>query len=544
MHVSSSSRHPRVRHTLRSARAFVPTVVALVAVDAGSSDAHAANHELSIVSLPATSSHSGPFGRARLLDANGDRRLDVVTTLGGVPVVIFSPSMSQTTFAITGCEAVDLAVWPSAEADDVLVSTSTGVTRYRYGDTLGGGRPGYQATPLVGAAFSNSTSLAVVDLDGDGDLDLAALSDGGRSVLRAYSDPSGALTLAAPLPLGAAASKLVVVPWGTGLGYALSCGNGLCVLDGLGATLDGFVFSGPIVDVVPIREGAAPTRALAVLTNFNGGASRVTVVRAGGLLEAALELGAIEAFALHAADIDDSGYEDLVVTGRADGFLRVAFHRGAASAAYSSQAVSSVEVLDEALDPSAQGANALAADFDRDGDIDLFHLAEATRAGVMARETAVTHLEFAPELLGAFIEYGGPTPHAVVDVHARPLLSGTVPTQVGVELWAELAGGPTFFGGQQLSFPVGRALVDVDPLDPVFVVRIDSHRPLGERAWILLRGFDAGGTSLEVGTDDVHEFHRAEVQPEGGGGGSTTGGHNGDATTPPPKHIPPVGSGS
>lgn len=536
----SSSLLFRARRPLLSARALVLTVVALLAADAGSSDARAANHEYSVVSLPETYRHSGPFGRTRLLDVNGDRRLDIVTTFGAVPVVIFAPSMSRSTLAISGCQAVDLAVWPCAEADDVLASTSNGVTRYRYREALGSGRHGYEATTLLGALFANSTSLTVLDLDGNGTLDLAALSDGGRSILRAYGDSSGGLTPGAPLLLGVPASRLVVVPWGAGLAYAVTNGDGLRVLDGLGATLDGFVFSGSILDIVPIREGAAATsRALAVLTTGYGGTSRVTVVRAGGASDVALDLGAIEAFALQAADIDGSGCEDLVVTGRADGYLRLALHGGPSNAAYSAQRVSLVEVLDEALDPSSQGANAIAADFDRDGDIDLFHLAEATRTGVLARETLVAHVDFAPELLGAFIEYAGPTPHAVIDVLPRLLRSGALPTQVGVELWSELAGGPTFFGGRPLSFPMGRVLVDIDPLDPEFVVRIDAPRPLGQRAWVLLRGFDAGGTALEVGTDDVHEF----VRSEGGGGGSTTGGQNGDATTPPPKHIPPVGTG-
>ena len=539
---ASSSLHPSEGRPLNSARALVLAAVALVSIDAASSVARASSHELSNISLPATYHHPGPFGRSLLLDMNGDRRLDVITTFGAMPVVIFAPSMSRTTLAIDGCEAVALTVWPGAESDDVLVSTSTGVTRYRYGDTLAGGRPGYQGTQLLGPMFANATSLAVLDLDGDGALDVAALAEGGRRILRAFGDPSGALAIAPPLPLGAAVSRLVVLPWGAGVAYALTRGDNLRVLDGLGATLDGFVFSGSIVDVAPIREGASGSRALAVLTNDNG-ESRLTVVRAGGSIEAPVHLGAIEAFALHAADVDDSGYDDLVVTGRADGYLRVAFHGGPAGPAYGAHSVSAVEVLDEALDPSAQAANALAADFDHDGDVDLFHLVEATRAGVLARETSVAHLDYAPALLGAFIEYGGPTPHAIVDVHARPLRSGASPTQVGVELWAELAGGPTFFGGQRLSFPVGRKLVDVDPLDPVFVARIDAHRPLGERAWILLRGFDAGGTALEVGTDDVHEFNSGEILSEGGGGGSTTGGQNGDATTPPPKHIPPVGTG-
>jgi hypothetical protein len=308
------------------------------------------------------------------------------------------------------------------------------------------------------------------------------------------------------------------------------------VINGVGAPLDAFVFAGPIADVAQVREGTSTTRALAVLTNVVGGVSRVTVARAGGMLEATLGLGAIEAFALDVADVDGSGYEDLVVTGRADGYLRTLTHGGAGAAAYSASAISYVEVLDEALDPSQQGANALAADFDLDGDVDFFHLAEAVRAGVLARDTAIAHVDFAPELIYAYIEYSGPTPHAVIDVQPRLLCSGALPTQVGVELWSELTGGPTYLGGRPLSFPMGRELVDVDPHDPQFVVRIDSSRPLGDRVWVLVRGFDAGGVALEVGPDDVVEYRRAE----GGGGGSSNGGQNGDATTPPPRHIPAI----
>jgi hypothetical protein len=206
MHHSSTSLQHCAGSPLLHVRTFTSLAATLLLATLSSSVASASGHEFSVVSLPDSLRLAGPFGPTKLLDVNGDKRLDVVTTFGAIPVVIFAPSMSRVTLAISGCEAVDLAVWPGTEADDVLASTSSGVTRYHYVEVLTGGRPGYVATPLLGALFANSTSLTVLDLDGDGDLDIAALAHDGRSILRAYSDPSGALLPSVPLDLSATAN--------------------------------------------------------------------------------------------------------------------------------------------------------------------------------------------------------------------------------------------------------------------------------------------------------------------------------------------------
>ncbi|MEZ6018093.1 MAG: VCBS repeat-containing protein [Planctomycetota bacterium] len=502
----------------------------------------APHREALSVSLPDAVRFTGAFGRPLLLDANGDRRVDVVSLFGDVPVVIYSPSMSQVSLPITGYPALDIAVLPGGDADDLLVSHAAGVTQFHYGEGAANGRAGYEPVFELGAPFSGCRALAVHDFDADGIADLAALAADGSTVLRARGLAQGGFVVEPGLALATPATQLRAVEWLGGPAFALvqptASGDELRVVDLQGALLDGVVAPGGIVDLTPIREAASSAGSIALLDVSPGGLSRVTVLRAGGFIDGPLALGAMDAIGLHACDFEATGDQDLVVTGRGDGYLRTLRHGGLGAAAYPSALVGLLEVLDESIDPSGQRARAVAADFDHDGDLDVFHLCEALRDGVLSRDDTILHTGFAPELVWAWLDYDGPAPHAVFEVSPRPLRSGALPTHVVAELWAELPIGIAFFRGLRMSFLMGKATVAVDPLDPNSVLRIDAPTTMGDHAWIILRGLHDDGTNEEIGTDEVFGFVNPAL--EGGGSGSSNNGQNGVSPTPPPPHIRPV----
>jgi len=517
----------------RSLAAGLPASLALLGF--GSVEALSA-HETRLVSIPETLRYPGAFGRAQLCDVNGDLRPDVLTDLGGVPVVVFAPASTQTALGMPGLAATGLAPYPAADRDEVLVAGPDGVTRLRYEALTATGRAGYVATAALGAAFAESRCLTVRDLDQDGHPDLAALSFDGQTLRRARAAGDGTFSALAPYSLPFAASHLAVLERAGQPVFAVASGASLALLDAGGATLEAYTLGAPLVDLAVAGE------AVLALTVGSTGASWLTVFPAAGSVEAPLALGPIDAVACSVADLDGQNGLDVVVTGRADGFLRLVHHSGAPGASYLASGVVSLEVLDESLDPSAQRANAVATDFDRDGDTDLFLLSEALRGGVFARDEAVAHTAYAPDLVSAFVEFDGAWPHALVDVAPRRLPHGALPTHVTVELWAELPLGVSYLGQAVLNFPLGHTTVVIDPLAPDFTARVDAPVALGERAWVVLRGLDGAGTVTVSGADRVVRFDRTAVEGGGGGAGGSDD-YRGDATTPPPPLPKPLPTG-
>lgn len=494
------------------------------------------------VAVPHAARLSGAFGRVHVLEANDDERPDVVTTFGTVPVVLYAPSNSQTSLPILGCVATELAVLPALGRDEILAATAAGVTRYRYMEVSPSGRPGYLDSPLGDASLAGCRSLQVADLNGDGLADLSALAANGAAVLRAHGTPGGAFDMAPPIALAQPAERLVVLDWLGAPAFALVTGAEVRFVDFAGATLDGFQFVGSIVDAVRVRENAPSAGALAVLTVSGGGLTRVTVVRPGSIVDGPVDLGAMDGVAFYAGDIDQQGDDDLVVTGRGDGMLRVLMHGGPGTATYPLSGVSTLTVLDEMFDPSTQRANAVVADFDLDGDVDVFHLAEYLRAGRMARSDEVAHGGFAPELIASHVEYDGPSPHVFLDVFAHPLQNGAVPTELELQLWGELPNGTSAFSGAPSSFLIAVTTVPVNPADPETAAHISSPIPLGDHVWVFARGIDSSGATPVIGTDRVLAFVRNGG--EGGGAGGSDNTQNGNSgTPPPPRPTPPVGGG-
>ncbi len=485
--------------------------------------------------MPETLRYPGAFGRAQLCDVNGDLRPDVLSDLGGVPIVVFAPASTQTALGIPSLSATGLTPYPAADRDDILVSAADGLTRLRYETLTATGRPGYVASLVLGSAFADSRSLSVCDLDGAGQLDLAALTFDGQALRRARADAAGNFTPEAPLALPFAASHLAAFQRAGQPVFAIAGGTALALLDAAGQSLDTFQLGAPILDLAVV-DGA-----LVALSADAAGSSWLTVFGPTGAAETPLALGPIDAVGLSVADLDGLHGHDLLITGRADGHLRLVRHSGVAGASYLPAGVTALEILDEAQDPSGQRANAVAADFDLDGDVDIFifHLCEALRGGVFARESAVLHTTFAPELVSGMVEFDGPYPHALIDVSPRALRHGALPTHVMVELWAELPLGASYPGQAVLNFPMGQAIVEVDPLAPDFTVRVDAPVALGDRAWVVLRGLASSGQSVTSGSDRVVRFERAGVEVGGGGTGGADD-HRGDAITPPPPppHFP------
>jgi len=493
------------------------------------------------VSAPHAQLHTGAFGATYVLDVNGDGRRDVLTRLGDQPIVLSAPSIEQTSTPIRGVEASVVAVLPEGATDAVLSATQAGIMRHRYSRTAAAGRPGFDTDAVVDATAASSRALVVYDLDGDGHLDLAGLTADGAGLWVAVGGANGSFGAPVVHALGAPATRLVALEWFGAAAFVLVRGAGVELVTPAGLPLDGFQFTGTVADVTPLREAATSGEVLAVLTTLPGGANRLHVLRPGASLEGPIELGAFDAVALTAGDVDGSGDDDLLVTARGDGYLRVYWHGGPGGPTYTALGVTAHEVCVETLDPSGQRANAVAADFDRDGDIDLFQLVEAVRGGVLLRSIAQEHSLFTPDVNFCQVEFDGPSPHALLDCQVSPLLNGLLPTHLEVELWAEVASGASYFPSGPCSFLLGSTSVAVDPNDPHQFVRVDATVPMGSRAWVQMRGVDRSSPTKVIGVDRVVGVERTQAEGGGNGGGDT--GQKGDGADPPPADIPPFPGG-
>lgn len=154
--------------------------------------------------------YPAPMAEARFVDLDGDDDPDIVGVGGGggirgtatVQLNNGDGTFADPTSAVTGSNpmGLDVADLQGDRRPDLLVAArdiGTGVTHRQLAD-------GTFAAPDAGQLFAPSVEVATGDVDGDGDVDVAAAVDGdtGRSIRLLANDGSGGLTELAQLSTG------------------------------------------------------------------------------------------------------------------------------------------------------------------------------------------------------------------------------------------------------------------------------------------------------------------------------------------------------
>ncbi|MEM8710676.1 MAG: VCBS repeat-containing protein, partial [Planctomycetota bacterium] len=404
---------------------------------------------------------------------------------------------------------------------------------------------------IGGSEWASCRSLATADFDGDGDTDIAGIDAAGQTLLRLNQISEGVFAPGASVALGAEMDELRTLHWTAGslvLGAILRGETDTaCVFDAAGGLLAAEPFDGVIRDLTVVPSAhAAGVDALAVLM---GGT--VTLLRPGGVIEPAVGLGPIAPTAMSSADVDGDGRADLLLnSSTVDQIVTLLAQERAlpgAATFVSPNAATSIVVSLEQNDAAMQGqrANPVGADFDRDGDIDLFQLVESTRTACVQRNAIVNEVEQSPVLVESEWYPIGTGTLAFLHLEPKPLPDGELPDFIEVTLATSAIGsGPDSVEDHRarVLYELGTATTGAG--HELVTLQFDGE--MGPNGTLLMRGGRRDSTSGAVLSTGVEAAYISGEEAESSARGGEPGrgwerGTAGPQSTPPPP-LPAGGS--
>ncbi len=504
------------------------------------------------LSCEAATEATGVIGRTVALHTDGDGRHDLIAQVEDQLIWVAGPDPLQysSTLGIDGVSS--FAALPSGDSiiSNLVVAHGSGadlverdLDQARIFSPL--------RTPIGTAAWAGARSIVTVDIDSDGDVDIFGLSSDGTQLLRLNQDLPGVFSEEAPVELGAELSELRSIRW-TGGSLALGAIfhgaiESACVLAPSGTLYFAQPFAAPIDDLVVMGDAHLP--GVDGLVALSGGT--LTVLRPGGIVETAVNVGPLAPTSMSAADLDGDGLCDVLVNSSTSDQVTALLGQDRATSGGltlvdpNAATAISIPLEQNGASMAGQMANPVGADFDRDGDIDVFQLIESTRGACVQRNVVVNENEFRPVITdSSWVE----TPNGMIaflDVAAMTMPDGLAPDRLEVTLSTTLPDAnldDDEYLRLQVVHDVGSATSGSG--DDLVTLQIPGE--LGARSSLLIRGYrDNPATQAirQVGVEATYRVTRTDEDTmRGEGSGVVTGGagNSGSQGTPPPDPPTPI----
>lgn len=226
--------------------------------------------------------------------------------------------------------------------------------------------------------WAGALNVRTLDLDGNASPDLVGVSASGDSllILKDYDGTTG--TALAAIPVGGQITHLAVLDWVAGGAdeIAIAMDDGLVqVLDATGATLASATATDPVRAVFGVRCRDEGQVRLAFVEGRESTGDTLHLISPAAAPEA-LFLGPFLARSGAAADLDDDGDEDLVLSGASTSEHWMVPNRSGEGGAVIASSVPVVVATGPSTPSPAQTGEPGLGDFDHDGDIDLVTVIE------------------------------------------------------------------------------------------------------------------------------------------------------------------------
>ena len=488
---------------------------------------------------------SGAIGTPIALHFDRDGRLDVLVPVGGQLFFVSGPDPQQfsASLDLSGVTAFTAVERPNSWIEEAVAATADGL-RFVHRDLENESSFSVITTKQGTAAWARARSLAAVDLDDDGDIDIVGLSSHGRSLLKLERTGPGTWSELPVQPLPVELVSLEPLSWGTGqaafVGVNVDSGNtddALVVVHSDGSLVALLTPGGRIDDVVVMAGRSIGTDSIAARIG-----DEIRVVRAGGAMEPAVDLSHISPTGMSSTDVDLDGMGDLLVNATVLDRTTVLF--GSPSGPLNPGSALLVSWDTPTVDMGVQTVAPIGGDFDRDGDIDIFQMFDDTRAGLLKRSTGTDETSFHPIVRDSYWTIA-PTNRGLstveFTVEVPPLQSGSVPDVLEVNLSASSVGSSP----GSLEHARVAKLIDLDghEVGDEVTFTVAFRGDIGPNASVTARGLgiDAASRSAdEVGVERAFRYTvlSAALRGTNNGADPTLGENNGDVVVPPPPPEP------
>jgi len=324
------------------------------------------------------------FGAVAVGRFHADLGLDAVVFDDGVPTLCINPETMQTSVRWSGGAANDLVAHPRGDGTDRLFVVAASGLHELVWDFASNA---WLTLDHELDAWRGARAVADADVDGDGDLDLLGLSSGSAGVLVLLGDGAGGWTPGAAFPTYFAANDVLAVDWdGDGADeIAVVSAGGVEIFSGGGADVAFVPWTASPLYVEVLDDPATTAQKLALVL---AGPS-ATYVRVVGRdeSEAVTSLGNLGVVSVTGADMDGDGDTDLLLSITASNHVgSIAFRSdlepgGPFSKAFAANSLVLLPFGDLARNPAGNLAGVDAADFDHDGELEVFAPAQGDFTG-------------------------------------------------------------------------------------------------------------------------------------------------------------------